>query len=277
MVFEQNLEIIKELERVYNLQLTLVRINTVEAMPGCTGMGCDREERTNMTRSYLGILDIKMERYGAAGNGEILPASKVDMVTLFDEGMFVNLHVDEPIDHITLNGLLKAEYHSKKFSVSASDFDKMGIVIFGDYKEFHRKLLAEDCRIRRNLEGYENLPHLVSINVFAGDSSILYDYIVNRMSPFSARKTFTSLGLPINQKLKEGLEKGAVSEIIGLFNEHLGPNRADKLRGHIAAIKKHGMLDLAQRIELIGGGVTINVPVFVDNIEKELEKSKARS
>jgi hypothetical protein len=276
MAFEQNLEILKELERVQNGQLTLVRINTVETVPGCTGMGCNREERTNMTRSYLGILDIKREKDTASNGNALSDPAKVDRVVLFDDGMFVNLHVDYPIDYMALSGMSKTAWGYRKFSIHASDFDKIGMVLFGDKGELGRKILVEDCRIRRDLEGYENLPHLISISLFAGDSSILYDYILDRADPFSARRTFTGLGLPINGRLKEELEKRAVSEIIGLFKEHLGLDRPDKLREHLATIKQNGILDIAPRIEIIGGGVTINVPVFVANVEMELKKSKAK-
>ena len=287
MTTEQNLEVMLKLEQnLQNGKLALVRIRTVEDAQVCHGCG-QREDPMDTEREYIGIVNVKRERLTEdakdAGTETLFEGAVIDSVTIFDQNRFLLLDGKEPEQYPPLR-LISNTFNHKKLAVHVSNLDRIRFIEFSDADELNQRLLYEhhmrgDCMdsyLSHNIPQF--LPRLTSIDVFVGDSSVLYDYITASKDPFLAREIFIKLGLEISDKLNKSLESHTAAEIVLLYQEYTRHPREEDyvLRSTLERIRNHMAVCPVQSVDL-GNGITITVPKFLESVEKSLAPSRTRA
>jgi hypothetical protein len=274
---EQNLDIISKLEeKLQSGQLALIQIHTIADLQGCHGFGA-HEIPIGTSREYVGLVDIKKERSKKSQNQvTFFDEGVIESLRIFDKGKFVNLGEKNYGDMASIN--LMSHQWEEIFSVHSSNLNKIKLIEFKDENDLKRKMFIGGSYLRGSSEIYDHLPVLTSINVFVGESSILYNYIVDSLNPFSAHNIFTKLNLPISDALKGKVHKEALTEVIDLFRDYSLPTtNTSTIRQKLDQIKEHNSAEIIKNIEIESFGIKIDAVKFVAGVEREIGKSSSKN
>jgi len=223
----------------------------------------------------VATLGVKYSYLGVIGDGGIKDWD--NKITLFRKDRYVALEPDNG-SQFWLN---PAEHDSGDFSISRIYQSSLKLLKFKDRKEFEDQQILNDHRILLRSHYIGGYPRQIqAVNIYLGDSAIVYDYFVDHQDPFKMRDVSKKLGLNVTDRLKEKLEKRAKELITDVFCYTFDKNAGiseQKLRSVLGIIKQNGVPDIVSEFE-VRSGVKINVPNFLAGVEKDLEAaSRARS
>lgn len=237
-------------------QLVLFEVYSVEDAEMCHGFGAGPSPHLASTR-HLGVIG---ER-----NGQTIVMEKSD------NGVLISTK-----NNVSLNGR-----NEVGFFIGIEDIDKLKLIEFNGEKDFESKRFGARHEADGNsaslpvvLRGNAFVPHIISVNVYLGDSQTLCKMIQNTENIYKAYGIFAKLKLGIPEGLEEKLRTESEKAVVNLYKSLLdaeasGYRNETELSSQVKQLKDN---DVTRFVTEVGPfpGVTIKVRTFLDAVEDRL-------
>ena len=259
-------------------QLSMVVINMVTSVT--KNEGCFGHNFIHVSSlEYIGMANVERIDSRHEDEGMLFQGAKIDSIKIFDKDRFVVLN-DEERDSADCLSRVSGSWNWGKndaFYISLHKLEKVKLIPFKNKKDL--EYARHDRMFRHDSMGEKG--DIVSIDIFTGDSSVLYDYLVSKDGSNGKSKilgSFTKLGLPIQGELQKDLAPkytGEFMEFYGLYASSDGSRaKNDELAAMLSSLERKKVWEVVPSVKINNGAAEVSVRTALDEARKNIDSVK---